>query len=285
MPCRAGFHAGMTAEQRTAKADAYRRRMSAILIHRKSIHLCPLAETEAETEALARREIGRFRDVMAGFPIMEGYFSRAHISNLFAYAAEARQAIVTLQSGLIMEVIDVPAMDQDAMGFHFFNLFDPADEADRHGRLVGYTIYSVRFASGAGNEAVAFNKAESVGVAFDIFAPYRSNRHPALRFCRHEVYNVSRSILYRRFRPAVFTVDARTQIRESRTGEPVKRAGYYLKRGYFPADCKPLADQYLAEVILLGKRLTPRQAGRLHRESNAVEWIHPVQPSPPDGPG
>jgi hypothetical protein len=217
---------------------------------------------------------------------MEGYFSRAHFSNLLNYAARACQAIVSLRSGMILEIINIPAMDQDAMGFHLFNVFDPLNDLDRTGTLVGYAIYSVRFLAGAGNEAVEFNKAESVGMAFDIFPQYRSNRSPGIRFDRHELYNISRGILYRRFRPDLFTVDARTQIRETRTGDPVKRAGYYLKRGYYPPDRKPQADYYLVDVILKGKRLTAGQTARLHRGSRSVEWICPIQQaSAADQPG
>ena len=250
------------------------------MLTQRNVHLYPLAEDPAEAERLGRREISRFRDVIAGLSVMEGYFSRAHLGNLQSFSGQAQQAIVTLSSGMILEVIDIPTMEQRAMGFHLFNVFDPANGSDRDGTLVGYSIYSVRFTGSKHNEAVEFNRAESVGLAFDIFQPYRSNRNPAVRFDRHELYNVSRGILYRRFRPERFTLDAKTQVRETRTGDPIKRAGYYLKRGYYPPDNKVAADHYLVDVILKGKRLTPRQVARLHGGAHCVEWVFPVRVEP-----
>ena len=81
-----------------------------------------------------------------------------------------------------------------------------------------------------------------------------------------------------RWEPQRFYVDARTQIRQTVTGEPVRRAGYYLKRGYYPPDQKPLADQLLLTLLKRGRgsQLKRKECDDLLKRTKAPGWVYPV---------
>lgn len=70
----------------------------------------------------------------------------------------------------------------------------------------------------------------------------------------------------------------RTQIRQTVTGDTVLRASYYFKRGYNPADCKPLADELLTGLLKRGRGslLTNRQFREPFKQTNEAGWIYPV---------
>ena len=95
-----------------------------------------------------------------------------------------------------------------------------------------------------------------------------------MRFTNHDIYNISRHLLYH-YKPQRFLVDARTQIGQTRTGNPVKRAIYYLKRGYYPPDQKGLADRCLIRLAR-GKRVGAATIRKLLRASRSPFWIYPV---------
>ena len=104
----------------------------------------------------------------------------------------------------------------------------PRDAHD-HGERIGYTVYSLE------RGRAGFGRADAVRLAFDIFPEYRENRFQRIRFTNHEIYNISRRMLFQ-LRPRRFLVDARTQISQTRTGRAAERACIYLKRGYYPPD-------------------------------------------------
>ena len=112
-------------------------------------------------------------------------------------------------------------------------------------------------------------------MAFDIFPPYREQRYRKVAFTNHDIYNISRRILYR-YRPQRFLVDARTQINETQTGRTLKRAIYYLKRGYYPPDQKPLADSCL-DRLTRNQPVSPRTIRQLLRLSQSTFWVFPVE--------
>ena len=111
---------------------------------------------------------------------------------------------------MIVEIIVIPVLQNDTMGFHLYSVFDPNDHSD-HGERVGYAVYSLE------RGRAGFGRADAVRLAFDIFPQYREDRFDRIRFANHEIYNISRRMLFE-LRPKRFLVDARTQISQTRTG-------------------------------------------------------------------
>jgi hypothetical protein len=231
------------------------------ILGKHEVHLYPLAEP------LAAAELDRFAAVMWDMPRMRGYFDRRHIANLRQHLAEARHGFATLAGGGVMEILVIPTLPEDTMGFQIFCVYDPADDRDR-GQFIGYTVWSLE----KGDQG--FGRAETVRMAFDIFPPFREGRYRKVRFTNHEVYNISRRILYH-YRPQQFLVDAKTQISQTRTGDRRKRTVYYLKRGYYPPDQKARADACLARLAR-GGQVGERKVREILRHSRAVFWVYPV---------
>jgi len=228
------------------------------------ISLYPLEEEKASCE------LTQFANEIRRTPKMEGYFDRGHFLNLREHVGEAQHGFATLPSGGIIEVIQIPALPDNVMGFQLLSVFDPRDDSD-YGKLIGYTVYSLEKGS------APFGQAETVRMAFDILPPYREGRYKKVPFANHDVYNISRRILAH-FRPKQFAVDAKTQIGEPRTGRRLKRTTYYLKRGYYPPDQKALADDYLVR-LMQGKRISRDAATVLRDKSKAPFWILPIKRS------
>ena len=233
------------------------------ILGREAVRLYPLGEKDAE------HELARFSEELWKSRKMEGYFDRGHLVNLRGHLGEAEHGFTTLQNGGILEVISIPALPEGAMGFQIFFVFDPRDNADL-GKLIGYSIYSLETGQ------APFGRAEAVRLAFDIFPDYREGRYRKVPFTNHEIYNVSRRILMR-FKPARFVVDARTQIIQTRTGNPFKRVVYYVKRGYYPPDQKPLADACLARLVQ-GKATGRKTLAALMQKAQALFWVFPAVP-------
>lgn len=227
----------------------------------RAIHLYPLAEN------IAGDELTRFARELWQMPNMDGYFDRGHLGSLRQHQHEAEHGFATLPGGGVLEILSIPTMPEQVMGFHIFTVFDPKDDADQ-GRVVGYTIWSLE------RGHATFGHAETVRMAFDIFPPYREHRYRKVPFTNHDIYNISRRILFR-FKPLRFLVDARTQIRETQTGRSLKRAIYYLKRGYYPPDQKTLADSCL-DRLARHQPVSQRTIRKLLRLSTATYWIFPV---------
>ena len=232
------------------------------ILGQREIQLYPLAESAAA------RELTHFAQELWQMPNMDGYFDRGHITSLRQHQHEAQHGFATLPAGGILEILSIPTMPNQVMGFHLFIVFDPKDDADK-GRFVGYTIWSLE----QGN--APFGQAEAVRMAFDIFPPYREHRYRKVAFTNHDIYNISRRILYHH-KPRRFLVDARTQISQTRTGRNVKRAIYYLKRGYYPPDQKPLADSGLARLVR-HQHVSPRTICKLMRLSRSAFWTYPAE--------
>ena len=250
------------ARRNALQAEAERMRiLHQDILGQREIHLFPLEEKAAANE------VSRFSAEIWNVPNMSGYFDRQHIVNLRNFLAEARHGFATLTSGSILEILVIPTMSEDVMGFQIFTVFDPADDSDK-GRFIGYTVWSLE----KGN--APYGQADAVRMAFDIFPPFREERYLKVPFTNHEVYNVSRRILYH-FKPKRFLVDAKTQINQTRTGDRFKRTVYYLKRGYYPPDQKPLADACLARLAR-GRRIGERTVRQLLRQTKAVFWVYPV---------
>lgn len=247
----------------TRKAEAERARiLHQDILGQKEIHLHALA-----SEAAAG-ELTRFARSLWSMPKMDGYFDRHHIGQMRHHLNEARHGFTALASGGILEILVIPTMPDEIMGFHIYTVFDPVDEADR-GQFIGYAVWSLE----KGN--ARFGHAETVRMAFDIFPPFREQQYKKVRFTNHEIYNVSRRVLYH-FKPNRFLVDARSQISQTRTGHRYKRAIYYLKRGYYPPDQKELADACL--VRLIGNRRVSRDAAReIVFQSKSPYWVYPVE--------
>lgn len=262
------------ANQTTLLAELERARvLRCDILGQREIHLFPLDED------VAGNELTRFAKELWQMPGMAGYFDRGHFGNLRQHQHEAEHGFTTLPSGGILEILSIPTLPDQVMGFHFFSVFDPKDAADP-GRFIGYTIWSLE----RGN--ASFGHAEAVRMAFDIFPPYREHRYRKVPLTNHDIYNISRRILYRH-RPRRFLVDARSQISETRSGSSLKRAIYYLKRGYFPPDQKPLADSCLVRLTR-NQPVSPRTLRRLLRLSQATFWLFPVaeylpEPAPRNG--
>jgi hypothetical protein len=227
-----------------------------------AVDMQPLAEDRAGEELIA------FAEAVRGAPNMEDYFDQQHIVNLRAQRAEARHGFTTLREGGIVEVVQIPCLPDDVMGFHIFTVYDPGDAADL-GRIIGYTVYSIE------KGAAPFGRAEVVRLAFDIFPEFREGRYRKVPFTNHEIYNISRRLLFR-YRPARFAVDAKTQIRQTRTGDRLKRVIYYIKRGYYPPDRKLLGDVCLVRLAR-DMPLRKTAVGRLMEESEAPFWIFPMR--------
>lgn len=198
---------------------------------------------------------------------MRGYFDPNHFSNMRHHVHEAQHGFTSVESGGVVEIIVIPVMQSNVMGFHLYSVFDPRDHHDT-GERIGYAVYSLE------RGRAGFGRADTVRLAFDIFPEYRENRFKRIRFTNHEVYNISRRMLFA-FRPKRFLVDARTQISQTRTGRAPKRALYYLKRGYYPQDQKLLADRLLSRMVR-GERVTERSSALLIGRSKAPFWSYPV---------
>jgi hypothetical protein len=220
-------------------------------------------------EDVIRRELTRFSSDLWKMPNMDGYFDRRHFSNLREHQHEAQHGFATLPSGGVLEVISIPSMPDQVMGFHLFVVFDPGDDKDQ-GHFIGYTIWSLE------RGHAPYGRAEAVRMAFDIFPPYREHRYAKVAFTNHDIYNISRRVLYHS-KPRRFMVDARTQIVQTRTGRNVKRAIYYLKRGYYPPDQKPLADSCLLRLTR-HQPVSARTIEKLMSESRAPYWVFPAEP-------
>jgi len=231
------------------------------ILGKRQVHLFPL------DESAAARELSRFAKEIWSAPKMRDYFDRRHLANLRGHLHEAQNGFVTLASGGVLEILIIPTLPNDAMGFHIISVFDPKDSADK-GKYIGYTIWSLEKGD------APYGRAEAVRMAFDIFPPFREGRYRKVPFTNHEIYNISRRILYH-FRPHRFLVDARTQISQTHTGNPVKRTAYYLKRGYYPPDQKPLADACLVHLAG-GQNLGERSVRRLFNQSRSIFWVYPV---------
>jgi len=232
------------------------------ILGQREIHLYPLPASEAATE------LSRFAHELWQMPNMDGYFDHSHIANMREHQHQAEHGFATLPGGGILEILSIPTLPNQVMGFHLFSVFDPADEADP-GRVIGYTIWSLE------RGAADFGRAEAVRMAFDIFPPYREQRYSKVPFTNHSIYNISRRILYRH-RPRRFLVDARSQISATRSSRSLKRAIYYLKRGYFPPDQQALADSCL-DRLTRHQPVSPRTLRKLLRLSQAVFWVFPVE--------
>lgn len=244
------------------RAEAERMRiLHQDILGQHAVHLYAIAEDAAG------RELARFANELWHYPRMHEYFDRRHFANLRDHLPEAHHGFTTLASGGVMEILSVPAMPAEVMGFHFFTVFDPKDETDV-GRFIGYAVWSLE------KGQAPYGRAEAVRMAFDIFPPFREGHYRKVRFTNHEIYNISRCVLYR-FRPSRFLVDARTQILQTRTGIRQKRALYYLKRGYYPPDQKTLADACL-DRLARGQRLSKATVERLLKSSRAAFWTYPV---------
>lgn len=244
------------------RADQERRRvLHHDILGQKEIPLYPLTETTAGDE------LTRFARELWQMPNMSGYFDHGHLAHLRLHQHEAAHGFATLPGGGILEILSIPTLPDEVMGFQIFSVFDPKDEADQ-GRFIGYAIWSLE------RGHAPFGQAESVRMAFDIFPPYREHRYRKVLFTNHDIYNISRRILYR-YRPRRFLVDARTQISETQTGRSLKRAIYYLKRGYYPPDQKPLADSCL-DRLTRNQAVSPRTLRKLLRLSQATFWVFPV---------
>lgn len=227
----------------------------------RTVDLHPLSENAAA------QELTRFSQELWRMPNMDGYFDRRHISNLRLHQQEAQHGFTTLPAGGILEILVIPTLPDEVMGFHIFSVFDPKDDSDR-GRFIGYAVWSLE------KGRAPHGRAEAVRMAFDIFPPYREQRYRKVRFINHDIYNISRRILYQ-YRPQRFLVDARTQITQTRTGRPLKRVAYYLKRGYYPPDQKPLADACLVRLAK-GQRLGEVTLRKLMRTARALFWVYPI---------
>lgn len=260
--------AAMTATPGRARQIAHRAEQERLrvwhhdILGLREIHLHPL------TEIAAGGELTRFSRELWQVPNMDGYFDRAHLANMRRHQDEAKHGFATLPGGGILEILSIPTMPDQVMGFHLFTVFDPRDDADQ-GQFIGYAIWSLE------RGHAAFGHAEAVRMAFDIFPPYREQRYLKVAFSNHDIYNISRRILYR-YKPRRFLVDACTQIRETHTGRSLKRAIYYLKRGYYPPDQKPLADSCL-DRLARHQPVSPRTIRKLLRLSRSSFWIYPVE--------
>lgn len=232
------------------------------ILGQKDIRLHPL------DERAAAKEVSRFAAELRRTPNMEGYFDRRHITNLREFQREARHGFATLPAGGVLEIVVIPVLPNEIMGFHIYNVYDPRDDSDT-GRCIGYAVWSLE------KGRAPFGQAETVRIAFDIFPPFREGRYRKVRFINHDIYNVTRRILLQ-FKPRRFIVDARTQISQTRTGNPIKRTAYYLKRGYYPPDAKPLADACLVRMAQR-RRLGPQSIRRLLAQSRSAFWVFPVE--------
>ncbi|MCX6874802.1 MAG: hypothetical protein NTW21_13490 [Verrucomicrobia bacterium] len=251
------------ARQSTLRAEHERERiLHRDILGQKAIRMCPLEE------GAVGGELTRFAQELWQMPNMNGYFDRAHLSNMREHRHEAEHGFATLPGGGILEILSIPSMPEQVMGFHLFTVFDPTDDGDR-GRAIGYTIWSLE------RGHASFGHAEAVRMAFDIFPPYREHRYRKVVFTNHDIYNISRRLLYRH-KPQRFLVDARSQISETRTGRSLKRAIYYLKRGYYPPDQKPLADSCLDRLVR-SQPVSPRTLRRLLRLSQSIFWVFPIE--------
>lgn len=226
-----------------------------------SVHMGPLAEGQAS------KEVTEFAAALWNVPRMRGYFDPHHFVNMRHHLHEARHGFTSLDHGGVVEIIDIPVMRNNVMGFHLFSVFDPRDPEDR-GERIGYSVYSLE------RGRAGFGRADAVRLAFDIFPKYREERFKRIRFTNNEIYNISRRMLFE-LRPKRFLVDAKTQISQTRTGSVPKRALYYLKRGYYPPDQKLLADRLLARMAK-GERVTERSARLIIHRSKSLFWIYPV---------
>lgn len=258
----------MVATPNRARQTAHRAEQERLRIWHHDIMGLRKTHLHALAETAAGGELTRFSRELWQIPNMAGYFDRGHLANMRLHQHEAQHGFTTLHEGGILEILSIPTMPDKVMGFHLFTVYDPKDEAD-HGQLIGYAIWSLE------RGHAAFDRAEAVRMAFDIFPPYREHRYRKVGFTNHEIYNISRRILYR-FKPQRFLVDARTQIRETHTGRSLKRAIYYLKRGYYPPDQKPLADSCL-DRLARHQPVSPRTIRKLLRLSRATFWIYPVE--------
>ena len=215
----------------------------------------------------ARRELAAFTAALWRVPHMEGYFDRRHLAHLQEHVHEARHGFARLKQGGIIEVVAIPALPEDVMGFHIYTVFDPNDDTDK-GRHIGYAVYSLE------RGQAPFGQAEAVRLAFDIFPEYREGRYTKVPFTNHEVYNLTRKVLFT-YKPKWFLVDAKTQIKQTRTGNPIKRTIYYIKRGYYPPDQKLAADKILVRLGR-GQRVGVRSVQALLKATQAAFWIYPA---------
>ena len=199
---------------------------------------------------------------------MDGYFDRGHLASLRLHQHETEHGFATLPQGGVLEILSIPTMPGQIMGFHLLTVYDPKDDADP-GRFIGYTIWSLEQGD------AQFGHAEAVRMAFDIFPPYREHRYRKVAFSNHDIYNIGRRILFR-FKPQRFLVDARSQISQTKTGAVLKRAIYYLKRGYYPPDQKQLADSCL-DRLARNQPVSLKTIRRLLNLSRAVFWVFPVE--------
>ena len=228
----------------------------------KEVQLHPLDERAAAAE------VSRFAAELRRTPNMEGYFDPRHFANLREFQSEARHGFATLPSGGILEIVVIPVLPDEVMGFHIYTVYDPRDDSDA-GRSIGYAVWSLE------KGRTPFGQADTVRIAFDIFPPFREGRYRKVPFINHDIYNVSRRILLR-FKPRRFVVDAKTQISQTRTGDRFKRTAYYLKRGYYPPDAKALADACLVRMAQ-GRHLGRPSIRRLLAQSRSAFWVFPVQ--------
>lgn len=245
-------------------ADAYR----AHLLDR--LHRTPV-KFEQMGAKMALAELKAFAETVFTYPRMQGYFDPKHLTDLRSFPELAEIAAKPLSIGGTVEIIALPVTRDRTQGFHIFRVYEDGT-GDPHGVIVGYLIHSMEL-GGRGRQGAA-----TVRLAYDIFPPYRHRAYEPVPFSSHEVYNVSRAA-FLKWRPERFYVDARTQIKQTVTGDPVLRAGYYLKRGYYPADQKPLADRLLTKLLKRGRgsRLTPREFNDLFQKAKEPGWIYPVE--------
>jgi len=252
------------AEAAGTDADAYRHHLLDRL-HRTPVKFEPMGGK------MALAELKAFADTVFTYPRMPGYFDPQHLTDLRRFPELAEIAAKPLSIGGTVEIVSLPVTHDRTQGFHIYRVYEDGT-SDHHGVIVGYLIHSMEL-GGSGRHGAA-----TVRLAYDIFPPYRHHAYKPVPFSTHEVYNVSRAA-FLKWRPQRFYVDARTQIRQTVTGDPVLRAGYYLKRGYYPEDQKPLADELLTTLLKRGRgsRLTTREFANLFKQTKVEGWIYPVE--------
>ena len=221
-------------------------------------------------DKMALAELKEFSQTVFEYPQMQGYFDKQHLTHLRRHPELAEVGVAPFSIGGALEVIAIPVTADLTQGFHIYRVHEHP-KAEDEGVIVGYLIHSMEL-GGSGIRGV-----QTVRLAYDIFPPFRHHEYEPVPFSTHEVYNVSRAA-FLRWQPDRFYVDARTQIRQAVTGDPRIRAGYFLKRGYYPPDQKPLADQLLVKLFKRGRgsRLTRKESDDLLKRSNAPGWIYPV---------
>ncbi|MCB9799174.1 MAG: hypothetical protein H6757_00265 [Candidatus Omnitrophica bacterium] len=230
-----------------AIAESYRRERvyPAILSRVDEMQFVTMDVDEAEGV------LGRFQTTLESHPVMQGNFAEDNYGFMRENLRRAEKMSIRLEStNQWLTMFFFPMNPDGSIGSHVFAV---SEHPENDGKIAGYSFLT--------------DNLESLSVAFDIFPDFRGQEEV------NEIFYLSLGDGYRRYEHTLFQVHEESQISDSNLEDPVKLAGFYLSRGFWPDQLKDLADFYLARKIRDGTLLTEREVSGIFNHPDRGSFL------------